>query len=37
MRHQFRLHLEGRVGFVESIHPAKARKLREILQRVSWE
>jgi hypothetical protein len=34
---QFRLHLEGRVGFVESIHPAKARKLRAILQRVSWE
>jgi hypothetical protein len=33
----FRLHLEGRVGFVESIHAAKGARLREILRRVWWE
>jgi hypothetical protein len=30
----FRQHLEGRVAFVESIHPARGRRLREILARI---
>ena len=33
----FRLHLAGRVGFVESIHPEKGRRLREIFERIRWE
>jgi hypothetical protein len=33
----FRAHLEGRVGFVETIHPAKGKRLREILARIRWE
>jgi retron-type reverse transcriptase len=32
----FRAHLEGRVGFVESVNPEKARRLREILARIVW-
>lgn len=32
----FRSHLEGRVAFVTMIHPAKGRRLREILERISW-
>ncbi len=32
----FREHLEGRVAFVESINPAKARRLRAILERIRW-
>ncbi len=32
----FRAHLEGRVAFVESINPARGRKLREILARIEW-
>jgi hypothetical protein len=32
----FRAHLEGRVGFVESINPARGQRLREILQRIQW-
>ena len=32
----FREHLAGRVGFVESIHPAKGRRLREIFDRIAW-
>ena len=32
----FRLHLEGRVGFVESIHPEKGGRLRRILERIEW-
>jgi RNA-directed DNA polymerase len=32
----FRAHLEGRVGFVESINPAKGKRLREILERIQW-
>jgi len=33
---RFREHLEGRVAFVESINPAKARRLRAILDRIRW-
>jgi hypothetical protein len=32
----FRAHLEGRVSFVESIHPAKGRRLRAILKQIVW-
>ena len=32
----FRAHLEGRVGFVESINPAKGKRLRAILERIEW-
>jgi len=32
----FRAHLDGRVGFVEMINPAKGKRLREILDRVEW-
>jgi RNA-directed DNA polymerase len=31
-----RAHLEGRVGFVESINPAKGLRLRRIFDRISW-
>lgn len=32
----FPLHLEGRVGFVEMINPAKGARLRRIFDRISW-
>lgn len=32
----FRSHLEGRVGFVETINPAKGTRLRAILERIEW-
>ena len=32
----FRSHLEGRVGFVEMIHPAKGKRLRAILEKIAW-
>jgi RNA-directed DNA polymerase len=32
----FRAHLEGRVSFVESIHPAKGLRLRAMLERIAW-
>jgi RNA-directed DNA polymerase len=32
----FRAHLEGRVGFVESINPVKGRRLRAILEAIEW-
>jgi len=32
----FRAHLEGRVAFVKSIHPAKAEKLEKLLARILW-
>jgi RNA-directed DNA polymerase len=35
-RLDFRAHLVGQVGFVEMINPAKARRLREILERIQW-
>jgi hypothetical protein len=33
----FRSHLEGRVGFVETINPEKGRRLRQILERIQWQ
>jgi hypothetical protein len=33
----FRLHLEGRVGFVESINAGKGKRLRAILEQIRWE
>lgn len=35
-RRDFRLHLEGCVGFVETIHPARGERLRAILNRIDW-
>ena len=32
----YRAHLEGRVGFVESINPAKGRRLRKVLEQIVW-
>jgi RNA-directed DNA polymerase len=32
----FRSHLEGRVGFVESINPAKGARLRKLLEQIRW-
>ncbi len=32
----FRAHLEGRVGFVASMHPGKGSRLRAILDRIAW-
>jgi RNA-directed DNA polymerase len=32
----FRSHLEGRVGFVETINPAKAKRLRTIFEQIQW-
>jgi len=29
--------LEGRVGFVEMINPAKAQRLRALLEQIPWE
>lgn len=34
---QFRLHLEGKVNFVESVNPEKGKRLRKILERIRWE
>jgi len=33
----WREHLEGRVGFVESINPAKGKRLRAIYERIRWD
>ncbi|MFZ0883387.1 MAG: reverse transcriptase family protein [Candidatus Acidiferrales bacterium] len=33
---QFRVHLEGRVGFVETINPAKGRRLRALYEQIRW-
>jgi hypothetical protein len=33
---RFRSHLDGRVGFVESINPAKGKRLRTIFDRIQW-
>jgi retron-type reverse transcriptase len=33
---EFRAHLEGRVGFVETINPEKGNRLRAILERIQW-
>jgi hypothetical protein len=32
----FRSHLEGKVGFVESINPARGARLRAILERIRF-
>ncbi len=32
----FRAHLEGRVGFVEQINPARGKRLRAIFERIEW-
>jgi hypothetical protein len=34
---QFRSYLEGRVGFVEMINPAKGRRLRTLYDQIRWE
>lgn len=33
----FRAHLEGRVGFVETVNPEKGKRLRSLLERIQWE
>jgi hypothetical protein len=33
---RFRAHLEGRVGFVEMINPARGKRLRALLQDIRW-
>jgi len=33
---RFRSHLEGRVGFVEMINPARGMRLRKLLERIAW-
>jgi RNA-directed DNA polymerase len=33
---QFRLHLKGRIGFVEMINLSKGRRLRDIFERIQW-
>jgi hypothetical protein len=33
----FRLHLEGRVGFVEMINPSRGERLRAILNQIKWQ
>lgn len=34
--HDFRAHLEGKVSFVEMIHPQKGERLRRLLTKISW-
>jgi hypothetical protein len=33
----FRLHLEGKIAFVESINPTKAKRLRDLFERIAWQ
>ena len=33
----FREHLVGRLGFIESVHPEKGRRLRAIFDKITWE
>jgi hypothetical protein len=33
----FREHLAGRVGFIESVHPEKGKRLRAIFEKIGWE
>jgi hypothetical protein len=33
----FREHLVGRLGFIESVHPEKGRRLRAIFEKITWE
>jgi RNA-directed DNA polymerase len=32
----FRAHLLGRIGWVEQVHPGRARRLREEFARITW-
>jgi retron-type reverse transcriptase len=32
----FRLHLAGRIGFVESINPARGKRLRAMFEKIQW-
>ena len=32
----FRAHLEGRIAFVQMIHPAKASRLRQLFDSIDW-
>jgi RNA-directed DNA polymerase len=32
----FRAHLEGRIGFFESINPVRGKRLRDIFDRIAW-
>jgi hypothetical protein len=32
----FRLHLEGRIAFVDMVNPAKGKRLRAIFERIEW-
>jgi hypothetical protein len=34
---QFRMHLEGRVSFVEMINPKKGARLRNVFDQIKWE
>ena len=33
----FRMHLDGRVGFVEMVNPAKGARLRRVFEQIEWE
>jgi RNA-directed DNA polymerase len=33
---QFRAHLEGRVTFVEMVNPSRAKRLRDLYERIVW-
>ncbi len=35
-RPHFRLHLDGRVGFVETINPSRGKRLRTIFNKIQW-
>jgi RNA-directed DNA polymerase len=32
----FRAHLDGQIGWVESIHPAKGQRLRALFDQIAW-
>ena len=34
---RFRAHLDGRIGWVESVNPAKGQRLRAIFDRITWQ
>ena len=33
---EFRLHLEGKLAFVEMLNPSKAKRLRAIFEQIQW-
>ncbi|MCA9184684.1 MAG: reverse transcriptase family protein [Pirellulaceae bacterium] len=35
-RNDFRAHLSGRIAFVESVHPERGNKLRQLFERIQW-